>query len=128
MSAYDPKRTLPPRRPLMRRHCYVKSDRAGFSGLISLGSEVTPSRLRALAAEVFFTTIDFGLRYISVLHQRRNACVRQFVAVLAHAVFQTFGFESPLMAKISIIICTVLHVFVGGLRRADTTNNQKQRR
>jgi len=80
--------------------------------------------LSVLAAELFFPTSDFGLRYVSVLHQRRNACVRQLVTVLAHAVFQTLGFESPLMAKISIIICTVLYVFVGGLRRADTTNNQ----
>ena len=45
--------------------------------------------------------------YISVLHQRRNACVRQFVAMLAHAIFQTFGFKSPLMTIVSIIICTV---------------------
>ena len=85
------------------------------------------SHLRGLAAQRFFPTIDFRLRYISVLHQRRNACVRQFVAVLAHAIFQTFGFEPPLMAKISIIICTVLHVFVGCLRRADTTNEEQGR-
>jgi hypothetical protein len=75
-------------------------------------------------AELLFPTIDFGLRDFSPFNQRRNACVSQFVAVLAHAVFQTLGFESPHMAKFSIIICTVLYVFVAGLRRADTKNNQ----
>jgi len=77
-----------------------------------------------LAAEIFFSTIDFGLRDLSRSNQRRNACVRQFVAVLAHAVFQASGFESPLMAKFPIIVRAVLYVFVTGLRRADAANNE----
>ena len=82
--------------------------------------------LSVLAAELFFPTSDFGLRYVSVLHQRRNACVCQFVTMLAHAVFQTLGFESPSMAKFPVIICTVLYIFVCGLSSADTETNQSR--
>ena len=69
-----------------------------------------------LAASAFFPTTDCGLGDLSRSSQRRNACVRQFVAVLAHAVFKTSSFESLLMAKFPIIVCT----FVGRLSRTDT--------
>jgi hypothetical protein len=79
-----------------------------------------------LPAERCFPTIHFGLRDVPRFNQRRNARVRQFVSVLAHAVFETLGFESPLMAKFPIIIRAMLYVFVGCLRRVDAANNQSK--
>jgi hypothetical protein len=72
-----------------------------------------------LPTELFFSPIHLGLRDLSGSNQRRDACVGQLIAVLAHAVFQTFRFEAPLMA-ILLVVSTMFDVLVSSLRRAST--------
>ena len=59
-----------------------------------------------------FPAIHFGLRDFTRLNQCRHAGVVELIAVLVHAVCQTFGFDPPLVAVFFIILHTmVLHVF-----------------
>ena len=59
-----------------------------------------------------FPAIYFGLRDLTRLNQCRHAGVVELIAVLMHAVCQTFGFDTPLVAVLFIILHTmVLYVF-----------------
>jgi hypothetical protein len=85
----------------------------GYFACSALGDGLLPT-------EVFFSPIHLGLRDLSGSNQRRDACVGQLVAVLAHAVFQTFRFEAPLMAILFVVVSTMFDVLVSSLRRAST--------
>jgi hypothetical protein len=64
------------------------------------------------APKLLSLAIDFSLGNLSGLDQRCDARVRQSVSMLAHANLKTLRLQPPLMTEFSIVICTVLHIFV----------------
>jgi hypothetical protein len=78
------------------------------------------------AAECLPPTVHLGLRDFTRLNQRRDTCVGQFVAMPVHAVFQTSGFEPPLVAEPTIIVRAMPYLVTISLRRAGSTNDQSK--
>jgi hypothetical protein len=66
------------------------------------------------------------LRDLTRADQCGDTLVGQLVAMSAHAVFQASGFETPLAAKSTIIVCTVSYLASIGLCGARSKSHQSK--